>query len=94
LHRKEAALVFTSAYVSNATAISTVARLLPNCLILSDAWNHNSIIEDVRQAACEKEIFRHNDVAHLKELLADAADRRPNFIVLRASIQWTVTSHT
>ena len=45
-------------------------RLMPNCLILSDAWNHNSMIEGVRQAHCEKQIFRHNDMAHLEELLA------------------------
>ncbi len=70
LHRKEAALVFTSGYVSNETGISTLARLMPNCLILSDAWNHNSMIEGVRQAHCEKQIFRHNDMAHLEELLA------------------------
>ena len=76
LHRKEAALVFTSGYVSNETGISTLARLMPNCLILSDAWNHNSMIEGVRQAHCEKQIFRHNDMAHLEELLA-AADPEP-----------------
>ena len=70
LHRKEAALVFTSGYVSNETGISTFARLMPDCLILSDAWNHNSMIEGVRQATREKQIFRHNDMAHLEELLA------------------------
>ena len=50
LHGKEAALVFTSGYVSNETGISTMAKLMPNCLILSDAWNHNSMIEGVRQS--------------------------------------------
>ena len=70
LHRKEAALVFTSGYVSNETGISTLAKLMPNCLILSDAWNHNSMIEGVRQAHTEKQIFRHNDMAHLEALLA------------------------
>ena len=54
LHGKEAALVFTSGYVSNQTGIATIAKLLPNCLILSDAWNHNSMIEGVRQSGCEK----------------------------------------
>ena len=68
LHRKEAALVFTSGYVSNETGIATIARLMPNCLILSDALNHNSMIEGVRQAHCEKQIFRHNDMAHLEQL--------------------------
>ena len=66
LHGKEAALVFTSGYVSNQTGISTLAQLMPNCLILSDALNHNSMIEGVRQAHCEKQIFRHNDVTHLE----------------------------
>ena len=68
LHRKQAALVFTSGYVSNESAIATLAKLMPNCLILSDALNHNSMIEGVRQAQCEKEIFRHNDMAHLEQL--------------------------
>ena len=84
LHRKEAALVFTSGYISNETGISTLARLMPNCLILSDAWNHNSMIEGVRQAHCEKQIFRHNDMAHLEELLAAADPHRPKLIVFES----------
>ena len=84
LHRKEAALVFTSGYVSNETGISTLAKLMPNCLILSDAWNHNSMIEGVRQASCEKLIFRHNDMAHLEQLLAAADPARPKLIVFES----------
>src|SRR5690349_21760662 len=84
LHRKEAALVFTSGYVSNETGISTLARLMPNCLILSDALNHNSMIEGVRQAHCEKQIFRHNDMAHLEQLLAHADPLRPKLIVFES----------
>jgi 5-aminolevulinate synthase len=84
LHRKEAALVFTSGYISNETGISTLARLMPNCLILSDAWNHNSMIEGVRQAHTEKQIFRHNDMAHLQELLAAADPARPKLIVFES----------
>jgi 5-aminolevulinate synthase len=84
LHRKEAALVFTSGYVSNETGISTLARLMPNCLILSDAWNHNSMIEGVRQAHTEKQIFRHNDMAHLQELLSAADPARPKLIVFES----------
>jgi 5-aminolevulinate synthase len=84
LHRKEAALVFTSGYVSNQTGIATLAKLMPNCLILSDAWNHNSMIEGVRQAGCEKHIFRHNDVAHLEELLAAADPARPKLVVFES----------
>src|ERR1700692_4302811 len=80
LHGKEAALVFTSGYVSNETGISTMVRLMPNCLILSDALNHNSMIEGVRQSQAEKKIFRHNDMAHLEELLR-AAGERPKLIV-------------
>jgi 5-aminolevulinate synthase len=75
LHRKDAALIFTSGYVSNQTGIATLAKLIPNCLIISDAFNHNSMIEGVRQSGCEKAIFRHNDLGHLEELLAAAGDR-------------------
>jgi 5-aminolevulinate synthase len=81
LHCKEAALVFTSGYVSNETGISTIAKLLPNCLILSDQLNHNSMIEGVRQSKCEKQIFRHNDMAHLEELLRAADPKRPKLIL-------------
>jgi 5-aminolevulinate synthase len=84
LHRKDAALVFTSGYISNETGISTLARLMPNCLILSDALNHNSMIEGVRQAHCEKQIFRHNDMAHLEQLLAVADPLRPKLIVFES----------
>ena len=75
LHGKEAALLFTSGYVSNETGISTIAKLIPNCLILSDAYNHNSMIEGIRQSGCEKKIFRHNDLVHLEEMLRDAGNR-------------------
>ena len=81
LHGKEAALVFTSGYVSNETGIATIAKLLPECLILSDALNHNSMIEGVRQSQCEKRIFRHNDMEHLEALLKAAEPRRPKLIV-------------
>jgi len=80
LHRKEAALVFTSGYVSNETGIATIVRMVPNCVILSDALNHNSMIEGVRQSGAEKKIFRHNDMEHLEELLQVAGDR-PKLIV-------------
>jgi 5-aminolevulinate synthase len=83
LHGKEAALVFTSGYISNETGISTLAKLIPNCLILSDALNHNSMIEGVRQSHCEKQIFRHNDMAHLETLLRDAGNR-PKLIVFES----------
>ena len=75
LHRKQAALIFTSGYVSNQTGIATLARLLPNCVIVSDALNHNSMIEGIRQSGAEKKIWRHNDLAHLEQLLQEAGDR-------------------
>ena len=81
LHRKEAALVFTSGYVLNQTGISTIAKLIPDCLILSDALNHNSMIEEVRQSGREKQIWRHNDVQHLEQLLRAAGAERPKLIV-------------
>ena len=83
LHDKEAALVLTSGYVSNQAGISTLARLIPDCLVLSDALNHNSMIEGVRQSGCDKAVFRHNDLAHLEELLQAAGDR-PKLIVFES----------
>ena len=84
LHAKQAALVFTSGYVSNETGIATIARALPGCLILSDAGNHNSMIEGIRQSGCEKAIFRHNDLDHLGALLAAAGDPRPKLVVFES----------
>src|SRR5262245_20679278 len=75
LHRKEAALIFTSGYVSNEFGIATIVALIPNCLIISDALNHNSMIEGVRRSGAEKRIWRHNDLAHLEQLLQEAGDR-------------------
>ncbi len=80
LHGKEAALLFTSGYVSNQTGIATIAKLIPNCLILSDALNHNSMIEGIRQSGCERQVFRHSDMAHLEELLRAAGPDRPKLI--------------
>jgi 5-aminolevulinate synthase len=84
LHGKEAALVFTSGYVSNHTGIATIGRLLPDCLILSDALNHNSMIEGVRAAGCARQIWRHNDLEHLEELLSRASPGRPKLIVFES----------
>ena len=83
LHGKEASLVFTSGYVSNQAGISTIGKLIPDCMILSDAFNHNSIIEGVRQSSCEKRIFRHNDLSHLEALLREAGDR-PKLVVFES----------
>src|ERR1051325_1886031 len=81
LHGKEAALLFTSGYVSNQTGIATIAKLIPNCLILSDELNHNSMIEGVRHSGRDKLIWRHNDVEHLEHLLKQAGRDRPKLIV-------------
>ena len=75
LHGKQASLLFTSGYVSNQTGIATIGKLIPNCLILSDALNHNSMIEGIRQSGCERQVFRHSDMTHLEELLRAAGDR-------------------
>ena len=84
LHGKQAALVFTSGYVSNEAGIATIAQLIPNCLILSDALNHNSMIEGVRRSSCEKLIFRHNDPGHLEQLLKSTGKDRPKIIVFES----------
>ena len=84
LHGKKAALAFTSGWISNLAAISTIAGLLPNCLILSDALNHNSMIEGVKRSGCEKRVWRHNDVAHLEELLAAEPIDRAKLIVFES----------
>ncbi len=81
LHGKPAALVFTSGYVSNETGISTLVKLMPNCIVFCDAMNHNSMIEGVRQSGATKHIFRHNDVQHLEQLLAAADPTCPKLIV-------------
>jgi 5-aminolevulinate synthase len=80
LHGKEAALLFTSGFVSNEATLSTLARLLPGCIFFSDELNHASMIEGMRHSGAEKRIYRHNDMAHLDELLKGAPPNAPKII--------------
>ncbi len=84
LHGKPAALAFGSGYVANQTSLATIGKLLPGCVILSDADNHNSMIEGIRQSGCERHIFRHNDVGHLEELLKAVPAGRPKMIAFES----------
>ena len=84
LHGKPAALLFTSAYNANEAALATLPKLLPGLIIFSDALNHASMIEGVRHGGCEKQIWRHNDLAHLEELLAAAPADAPKLIALES----------
>ena len=84
LHGKEAALLFTSGYISNEATLSTIAKLLPGCIIFSDALNHASMIAGIRNSGCEKKVFRHNDLAHLEELLSDAPADAPKLIAFES----------
>ncbi len=84
LHGKEAALLFTSGYISNEATLSTIARLLPGCIIFSDALNHASMIAGIRNSGCEKRIFRHNDLGHLEQLLAESDPDAPRLIAFES----------
>src|SRR3546814_364873 len=84
LHGKESALLFTSGYVSNEATLSTLARLLPGCIIFSDELNHASMIAGIRNSGCEKQVWRHNDLEHLEELLKAAPVDAPKLIAFES----------
>ncbi|MBW7836613.1 MAG: 5-aminolevulinate synthase [Sphingomonadales bacterium] len=84
LHGKEAALIFTSGYISNEATLSTLAKLLPNCVVFSDELNHASMIQGIIRSGAEKKVFHHNDVAHLEELLRTVEPGRPKLVAFES----------
>ena len=84
LHGKEAALLFTSGYVSNEASLSTLYKILPGLIIFSDALNHNSMISGIRAGKGARHIFRHNDLQHLEELLAAADPAAPKLVAFES----------
>ncbi|UYN97136.1 MAG: 5-aminolevulinate synthase [Enhydrobacter sp.] len=84
LHGKQAALVFTSGYVANETTLQTLGAMLPGCELYSDAFNHASMIAGIRHSGAVRKIFRHNDVAHLEQLLRQADPATPKIVAFES----------
>lgn len=84
LHKKEAALLFGSGWIANMTTLSTLGAMMPNCVIVSDAHNHNSMIEGIRHSRAEKKIFKHNDVKDLDKFLSQYGSNTPKLIAFES----------
>ena len=84
LHGKDGALLFTSGYVSNEATLATLGKVLPGCVIFSDELNHASMIAGIRNSGCEKRVWRHNDLAHLEEMLAAEDPETPKLIAFES----------
>lgn len=89
LHRKEAGLIFSSCYVANDATLTTLGKMLPNCVYFSDSGNHASMIEGMRHSRAKKEIFRHNDIAHLEELLQKYDPLQPKIVTFESVYSMT-----
>tara|TARA_R110002124_G_scaffold64985_2_gene177327 strand:- start:136558 stop:137790 length:1233 start_codon:yes stop_codon:yes gene_type:complete len=84
LHNKEAALVFSSGYVANEGALGTIAKILPECIVFSDALNHASMIHGMKSSGCKKFVYQHNDLDHLEKLLKEAPVSAPKIIAFES----------
>ena len=84
LHQKESGLIFSSCYVANDATLSTLCNMLPGCVIFSDAGNHASMIAGIRHSGAKKEIFRHNDIPHLEELLKKYDPLQPKLVAFES----------
>jgi 5-aminolevulinate synthase len=83
-HNKESALIFTSGYIANECALSTLAKFLPNCVVFSDEKNHASMIEGIKNGKSDKHIFKHNDLNHLETLLKETNPNQPKIVAFES----------